>query len=82
MPRTPRIVKYPLRFFISYVQSITQQYESGIIQKVPLSVIKLAAMKNTECQLFKSEVSITFLWSAMFNPLYSSMNQKAPLQSK
>ena len=29
-------VKYPLRFIVSYVQPVTQQYESRTVQKTPL----------------------------------------------
>ena len=37
-PHAPAIrkVKYPLRFVVSYVQPITQHYESRIVQKALL----------------------------------------------
>ena len=34
--RTPAIVKYPLCFIVSYVQPVTQQYESRAVQKASL----------------------------------------------
>ena len=41
-PRTPAIsiivskVKYPLRFVVSYVQPVTQHFESRTVRKAPL----------------------------------------------
>ena len=43
MPQLYLRMKYPLRFFVCYFHPVTQQYESK-----STSVIKVAAMKNTD----------------------------------
>ena len=73
-------MKYPLRFVASYVQLVTQHYESRIVRKAPLQSTHTERNGGT-CHSYinydlKSEVSIMVFLSAMFNPFHSSTNQE------
>ena len=56
-------VKYPLRFVVSYVQPVTQHFESRTVRKAPLQSThtkrKRAARPNHINYRLKSEVSVT-----------------------
>ena len=56
-------VKYPLHFVVSYVQPVTQHYESRTVQKAPL---KVATMKNTDDFCYKGNPSHATTKSALF----------------
>ena len=56
-------MKYPLHFVVSYVQLVTQHYESRTVQKAPL---KVATMKNTDDFCYKGNPSHATTKSALF----------------
>ena len=53
VPRAPAIIiarkiKYPLRFIVSYVRSVTQHYESRTVQKAPLQSTHTTSKKEMD----------------------------------
>jgi len=79
---TPQLylrVKYPLPFFVCYVQPITQQYKSRLSKNT--SVISVATMKFTMVPhapviVWNWSIHCPSLLSAMFDSLHSSTNQE------
>ena len=70
VPHSPVInyslkMKYPLCFVVSYVQPVTQQYESRAARKAPLQ-IKIATMKNMDDFHFKGKASLATTKSTTF----------------
>ena len=89
-PRTPAIsiivskVKYPLRFVVSYVQPVTQHFESRTVRKAPLQSTHTrrnhTARPNHINYRLKSEVSVT-LHCRLCSTRYTAVRIKNCLKS-
>ena len=88
MPRTPIIIrkaKYPLRFVDSYVQPVTQHFESRAVRKAPQQSTYIER-NGAACPSYinnyrlKSEVSIT-LRCQLCSTRYTAVQMKNCLKS-
>ena len=72
-------MKYPLRFVVSYVQPVTQHFESRTVRKAPLQSThtkrNCAAHANHINYRLKSEVSIT-LCCRLYSARYTAVRIK------
>ena len=81
--------QYPLCFIVSYVQPVTQHFESTTVQKAPLQSTHIerngAALPSYINHCLQSEASITlrcWLCQPITQQYESRTVRKAPLQSK